>query len=538
MLRPMRRVVWALGIALSSIQLSVACGGSSDDDGGGGTSTGGTGGTGATATGGGAGSGGSGGTSGSGGVAGSGGSAGVDASSGGSDAGSDAAPDVSLDGPADAPADAPIDVVSDATAVEIDFDPTSIAASASSFPSGIQAGDVTWGGAVLWTYYAGTSPLRVRVYKPGSGGKVSLYHESVVTPSADGYVHVDVPALPPHTELSYVFLEGTAPGFSGRSAVGRVVTAPLPGQKPVVRFGGTSCTSNGKAPFPPLEKAGAEKLDFFILAGDTTYNDSATSLSQYRAKWLGQLGQATYRSLLSSTGHFATWDDHEVDNDWNPETFDKTRLANATQTFFEHLPIRRDGVSPNRIWRSYSWGSTLEVFVLDSRSERKPSTASGPNAQYLSPAQMAWLKSGLSSSPATFKIVVTSVPITNMPALWDLYAIDRWEGYPAARKDLLDHITGKGIKGVLFVSGDFHLGASAAVEPSGAAASLREVLMGPGGQDANVLWNTLPSSQFEFKTGTNNYVSFVADPNATPPTIKVTFVDGGGSKLFEKTYAF
>jgi alkaline phosphatase D len=534
MLRRMRRAVWVLGIALSSVQLAVACGGSSDDDGGsGGKATGGAAGSGGSATSGGGVGGGSGGTSPSGGAsgaAGNGGSAGVDASSGGSDAGTDASPDSSID--------APIDAVSDATATEIDFDPTTITESASAFPSGIQAGDVTWGGAMIWTYYAGTSPLVLRVYKAGTAGKVSLYHESTVTPSADGYVHVDVPALPPHSELFYVFLQGAAPAFSGRSAVGRLVTAPMPGQKPVARFGGTSCADNSKAPFPALEKAGAEKFDFFILAGDTTYNDSATTLSQYRAKWLGQVGQSTYRSLLSSTGNFATWDDHEVANDWNPETIDKTRLANATQAFFEHLPVRRHTSEANRIWRSASWGDTLEIFVLDSRSERKPSTASGPNAQYLSPAQLSWLQSGLVASTATFKIIVTSVPITNMPALWDLYAVDRWEGYPAQRKKLLDHITSQNIKGVLFVSGDFHLGASAAVEPSGPGSALREVLMGPAGQSGNPLVATLPASQFEFKTGTNNYVSFVADPNASPPTIQVTFIDGDAKKLFEKTYAF
>lgn len=529
----MRRLAWLGGVSVLVIQLAVACGGSSDDDGGsGGKSSGGAagsgGGGGTSGSGGASGSGGSGGASGSGGVAGS------DASVGGSDAGADAAPDVSVD----APVDAPIDVVPDAASSEIDFDPTTIPESKTSFPSGIQSGDVTWGGAMVWTYYGGTSPLLLRVYRPSTAGKVSLYHESVVTPSADGYVHVDVPALPPHTELFYVFLEGASPSFSGRSAVGRFVTAPLPGQKPAVRFGGTSCTDNGKAPFPPLSHAGAEKLDFFILAGDTTYNDSANTLSQYRAKWLGQMGQATYQALLTSTGHYATWDDHEVDNDWNPETIDKTRLANATQAFFEHLPIRRDNSSPNRIWRSFKWGETLEVFVLDSRSERKPSTASGPNAQYLSPAQMTWLKNGLSTSSATFKVIVTSVPITNMPTLWDLYAVDRWEGYPAQRKELLDHITGTGIKGTLFVAGDFHLGASAQVEPSGAGAALREVFVGPGGQSGNPLTATLGAPQFEFKTGTNNYVTFLADPNTTPPTVKVTFIDGAGAKLFEKTYSF
>jgi alkaline phosphatase D len=305
-----------------------------------------------------------------------------------------------------------------------------------------------------------------------------------------------------------------------------------------VRFGGVSCTNNGNAPFPPLTQAGTQKLDFFILAGDTTYNDSATTLSQYRAKWLGQIAQTTFQDVLTSTGNFATWDDHEVDNDWNPETFDKTRLANATQTFFEHLPVRRHATSPNRIWRGYQWGETLELFVLDSRGERKPSTATGPNAQYLSPAQMTWLKTGLSTSTATFKVIVTSVPITNMPGVWDVFPNDRWEGYPAQRKELLDHITSTGIKGTLFVAGDFHLGASSSVEPSGPGAALREVFVGPGGQNGNPLAATLGAPQFDFKTGTNNFVTFVADPNSTPPTIQVTFIDGSGGKLFDKKYSF
>jgi alkaline phosphatase D len=151
---------------------------------------------------------------------------------------------------------------------------------------------------------------------------------------------------------------------------------------------------------------------------------------------------------------------------------------------------------------------------------------------------MTWLKDGLKSSTATFKLIVNSVPITNFPLLFDFAATDRWEGYGAQRAELLDSIVQNAVTGVLFVSGDFHLGASAAVEPSGNWSVLHEVLMGPGDQSANPLWSTLPSPQFDFKTGTSNVTLFEADPNAVPPTIKVTFLDGAGATLFEKTYAF
>jgi alkaline phosphatase D len=421
---------------------------------------------------------------------------------------------------------------------EIDFDLSAIPESASSFPVGVQAGDLTSSSAILWTHQVGTAPLTLRVYEPTNPGKALVHHEANVTASPDGYVHVDASPLPAHTELFYVFLEGNAPTFSARSRIGRFVTAPLPGQRPKAVFGGTSCIKNDRAPFETLAIAAGKQLDFFVLGGDNTYNDPATTLAEYRGLWLGQLGDSGYRSLLQSTGHYATWDDHEVDNDWNPELISQTRLAAATQTFFEHLAIRRDITFPNRVWRRYAWGDTIDVFVLDSRSERKPSTIISQNPQYISPEQMTWLKDGLKSSTATFKLIVNSVPITNFPHLFDFASIDRWEGYGAQRAELLDAIVQNGVTGVLFVSGDFHLGASAAVEGSGPWSGLREVLMGPGDQKANPLWNTLPSPQFEFTTGTSNVTLFEADPEASPPTIRVTFVDGKGNTLFDKTYAF
>jgi alkaline phosphatase D len=421
---------------------------------------------------------------------------------------------------------------------EIDFDLAAIPESASSFPVGVQSGDMTSSSAILWTYQIGTEPLTLRVYQPTSPGKVLLHHESIVTANADGYLHADASPLPAHTELFYVFLEGSAPGFSARSRIGRFVTAPMAGQRPKTIFGGTSCIKNNRAPFETLAIAAGKQLDFFVLGGDNTYNDSASTLNEYRDLWLGQIGEPTYRSLLQSTGHYATWDDHEVDNDWNPETISQTRLAAATQTFFEHLAIRRDITFPNRVWRRYSWGDTIDIFVLDSRSERKPSTIISQNPQYISPEQMTWLKDGLKTSTATFKLIVNSVPITNFPHLFDFASNDRWEGYGAQRAELLDAIVQNGLAGVLFVSGDFHLGASATVEPSGNWSGLREILMGPGDQSANPLWNTITSPQFEFKTGTSNVTLFEADPNATPPTIKVTFVDGAGATLFEKIYSY
>ena len=224
-----------------------------------------------------------------------------------------------------------------------------------------------------------------------------------------------------------------------------------------------------------------------------------------------------------------TWDDHEVLNDYNPETVDAALAADARQAFFEHAAIERVAADPDRIWRSARWGHSVEVFVLDCRSERKPSAD-----QYISPEQMAWLKAGLSQSPAVFKVIMNSVPITDMPLLWDAYQVDRWEGYDAQRTEILEHIDQQGIEGVLWVAGDFHLAFIARVANSGAGASQLEVLVGPGAQNSNVLVGTLNPPQFEWATGENNFTALHFAP--TTKKVRIVHYGGDGNPIHDAQY--
>ncbi len=276
-------------------------------------------------------------------------------------------------------------------------------------------------------------------------------------------------------------------------------------------------------------------LDFFVHAGDLTYCDGSRSIEDYREMYAQNLTSEGLRALLSSTGLFATWDDHEVDNNFDPETTSATTIANARAAYFEHHPQLRNPAAPDRIWRSFRWGRTLELFILDCRSERRPSTRTRSDAQYISRAQMDWLKQGLSSSRAVFKMIVNSVPIANFPLLFDLGAADRWEGYAAQRTEILQHIVRNAISDVWWLSGDFHLGCVGRVESSGDYSRMREVLMGPGGNTGNPLYASLLGDQWEFKTPDSNYAVFRCDPAARAVTVSV--VNGDGRELFSRRYA-
>jgi alkaline phosphatase D len=403
-----------------------------------------------------------------------------------------------------------------------------------SFPLGIAAGDVTAEAAVLWTRHAGTAPLALAVWEQTAAGPVAvgLYPAA----RADGgFVHVDLGGLTPGARYRYAFVETSGGEPTQRSAVGRFRATLAEDTLEPVTLGAVACTSNGRA-MSTLERAGErDDLDLFCLLGDTTYNDGSRTRAEFRTRWAQNLSTAGYRKVREATSVLATWDDHEITNNWNPETIDRTTLATGTAAFFEHLPIRRQPSAPDRVYRSVRWGLTAEIFVLDSRSERRPSTRRSASAQYLSRAQMDWLKAGLLDSPCVFRVILNSVPITNFPGLFDFVAADRWEGYPAARTEILSFVEDEGIDGVLWVAGDFHLGSTGRLGRSGLGASQIEVLVGPGAQVPNPLLGTLRNNdQFDFVTGTSNYTALRLDPGDR--SVRATFHDGGGAIVGTRSY--
>jgi alkaline phosphatase D len=418
----------------------------------------------------------------------------------------------------------------------IDDDPETIPeAPGSRFPLGVASGDVSAAGAVLWTRYAGTAALFCAVWEMDGDDYLERVALVPVTPASGGFAHVDVGALSPGARHRYAFVELTGGQAVARSPIGRFRASLADDAIETVRLGASACTLNGFA-LTPLERAGArDDLDFFCLLGDTTYNDGSRTRDEFRSRWAQNLSSAGYRAMRGSTSLLTTWDDHEITNNWNPETIDQNLLATGAAAFFENLPIRRHPQESSRVYRSVRWGLTAEVFVLDSRSERRPSTRRSATPQYLSRAQMDWLKAGLADSPAVFKVILNSVPITDFPGLFDLSPGDRWEGYPAARREILSFIENERVDGALWIAGDFHLGSAGRVSPSGVGRSAIEILAGPGGQVPNpMIFNLWGNRQFDYVTGTSNYTAIALDPGTRQVT--ASFHDGGGRTLGTRSY--
>jgi phosphodiesterase/alkaline phosphatase D-like protein len=403
--------------------------------------------------------------------------------------------------------------------------PEAVTESMTDFPLGVASGDATTTSAIFWTSYAGSSAIELVVWEMDG----DTYGQTVFVGPAvpvESYVHVDVGMLTPGRRYRYTFF---VQGRTARSAIGRMRSAiGADALEPLV-IGAVSCTSNTRD-IPTLGHAGGRTdLDLFVFLGDSTYNDGDVTLAEYRTHWAQNVGRAEYRAVRGASSMLATWDDHEFDNDWNPETFDAAQRAAAIQTFFEHQALRRDPANPDRVWKSVRWGRTAEIFVLDCRAERRPSTRDEDNAEYISRAQMDWLKAGLIASTAIFKIIVNSVPITNFPGVFDLAQNDRWEGYAPQRTEILSFIDMNLISGVIWLAGDFHLASAGRVSTSGFGQNQIELLAGPGAQTGNPGAFTLGAPQFDFATTTNNYTLIELDP--TMGRFTATWIDGDGDTV-------
>jgi alkaline phosphatase D len=191
--------------------------------------------------------------------------------------------------------------------------------------------------------------------------------------------------------------------------------------------------------------------DFLLHSGDTIYADGlipsevkladgklwknltipekakvAETLDEFRAAHKYNFLDENVRAFNAEVPIFVQWDDHEVTNNWSlskdlPAAYKERNIsllaARAARAFHEMYPLRESIVEPGRVYRTINYGPHLDVFVLDERSYRGPNgpnqqTAYGPDAYFLGPDQMRWLKRALLNSRATWKVIASDMPLS------------------------------------------------------------------------------------------------------------------------------
>lgn len=395
------------------------------------------------------------------------------------------------------------------------------AVSTNLLPQGIAIGDVTSQSALLWLRTDG--PMMVQVeWAPVAAWDTLLKMATAVAPVArsplfttgsesDFTLAVPLEELTPATRYRLYVSVGTK-GREGRSTEARVAArgefttlADAKSHVPVTvawsgDLGGQGRCRRGTAGYPIFDVMRAQQLDFFLFLGDTMYSDKlcpsppnepgadflATTLAEYRARHRYQRGAEALRRFLETTPVYAIWDDHEVrDNFAGP--FDSQMLV-GRQALREYWPIRAAADDPQRLYRTVRAGADLELFILDTRQYRSSNAdRDGPAKTMLGEQQLQWLLSGLTESTATWKVIVTTVPLSiSKGGGAGVPGNDGWAGgtdgtgFERERQVIVDHILGRRVKNVVFLGGDVHYVQANAYDPNGdGTPDFHEFVVGP-----------------------------------------------------------
>lgn len=367
---------------------------------------------------------------------------------------------------------------------------------------GVMAGDVTPYSAVLWARGDRESFMHVRIFGRVDG---PMRNQVVRVEADDDYTgKLHVTGLRPATEYRYrVWFSDRESGHrgAGEAVEGTFRTPPTADAATTVRFtwggdvAGQNTCRDAEEGFPIFKAINATPQDFFIGLGDMIYADNscdhvgrygndqvageflpAANMADYWARWKYSRADAGLRELLASVPYYAVWDDHEVVNDFGPlhdtrsippYTAGVHLLPLGLEAFLDHNPIAEHPATPKRLYRSVRWGKHLELFILDTRQYRDANFVADGATQpktMLGREQLTWLKDGLTKSDATWKLIVSSVPMSIPTGSAGAAGRDGWanfqqeSGFEQELLDILRFMQQSKMRNVAFITTDVHFG--------------------------------------------------------------------------------
>ena len=227
--------------------------------------------------------------------------------------------------------------------------------------------------------------------------------------------------------------------------------ATLAAETPLTSITFGSCCQQNR-PQPIWETIVAIKPQLFLFIGDTIYGDSA-DMTVLKAKYDKLDTQPGFKKLRSSCTVMGTWDDHDYGrNDSGAEFPAKAESQKLFLDFFNEpadSPRRkREGVYDARLFGPQD--KSLQIILLDTRYHRGP--IKSPTSTMLGDAQWKWLEEQL-KTPARIRIIASSIQFAA-----DEHRFESWGNLAHVRAKLIKLLKDCKTAGVMFISGDRHLG--------------------------------------------------------------------------------
>jgi alkaline phosphatase D len=374
------------------------------------------------------------------------------------------------------------------------------------FLLGVASGDPAADSVVLWTRLAprplkpdgsggmGEDPVDVQWQLSADDRFTSIVAEGIATAVADeGHsLHVLAEDLDPATEYHYRFLVGD---FT--SGVGRTRTLPAPGEA-VDRFrlAVANCQWYETGTYAAYRHLAAEEdLDLVLHLGDYIYEYAAgtgrrasapghevTSLPDYRLRYASYKVDPDLQAAHAAAAFVATWDDHEVANNYLGDTAPghpsatrhlPDRRAAAYRAWWENLPTRLPAPTDDHIdiYRDLVVGNLARITMLDERQYADVAPCRDEVADdtgdcverhddrtRLGDGQEAFLASALTRADTTWNLIGNPVVLAGIDAgtTESKFYLDTWDGYPDAQRRMIAALDAAPNPVVL--TGDYHAG--------------------------------------------------------------------------------
>jgi len=299
--------------------------------------------------------------------------------------------------------------------------------------------------------------------------------------SRDFTVRVDVGGLEPFTFYYYEFeSEGL------RSVRGRTRTLPTGVGVDSLRFAVVSCSNYAHGFFNAYSRITARNDVFAVIHlgdyiyeyADGEYGNARTLDPAYEILTLGdyRMRHSHYKldpdlmRLHQQYPFFSVWDDHETANDsWmggaqnhnagEGDWFE--RKSAGIQAYAEWMPLRLpDAQDTARIYRRFEFGDLIDLHMLDTRligrEVQDGVNNNSPERTLLGTQQYDWLTTGMSASNARWQLLGQQVMMAPLRAFGIPVNGDQWDGYPAERGRVYNHVIGNNIRNMVVLTGDIH----------------------------------------------------------------------------------
>lgn len=377
------------------------------------------------------------------------------------------------------------------------------------FRLGVASGAPAEDGFVLWTRLVSTQLSETEsvvvdweLFDEADPEEVIQQGQAIALAELAHSVHVEVAGLAPDQWYGYRFRVAGYQSQQGRARTLPVATAAVTS----MRFAFASCQRYEDGYYAAYRHMRQQQPDFVCFVGDYIYEYGSRAgaprphtlrrirdLQGYRERYALYKSDPDLQAMHAQCPWLVTWDDHEVENNYFSAQSTEGRgdistlRAAAYQAFYEHMPLRASSLIEGieglikhgclQLYQSYDFAGLARFYLLDNRQYRaEPLCGESPSdgiaavcnddsKEYrtmLGSAQERWLAQEFATKSASgqqWHFVVQQTRFT--PANYHVgqgnnFNRDSWDGYPAAREQLLSSMRQSKHKNMMVIGGDIH----------------------------------------------------------------------------------